>query len=226
MIDIDDILEHIHIDATAGIWCAADTDTPDLASVADFVMSRCLRDISVAPAAVSIVWPWLECTNVQISARFYLSPSGRTITFDDVSNIAARINLAFKQGAGAAQVFMRLADVAPFAQNISPIRSDLFFNKDLVVGLNIGEINPSDWPELIKNLNHIGAALLLVLPQDKGLKSDFVGRAYGLLDGPVEKFNGALHWYLGESASRIEQVERLMTALQPQMISRLKFWIH
>lgn len=225
MIDIDDILEHIHIDATAGIWCAADTDTPDLASVADFVMSRCLRDISVAPAAVPIVWPWLERTNVQIAARFYLSPASRVATFDDVSDIAARINSAFKQGASVAQVFMRLVDVAPFVQNMSPIRSDLFFNKDLVIGLNIGEIDASDWVELIENLNQIGASLLLVLPQDRGLKSDFVGRVYGVLDGPIEKFNGALHWYLGAGQSRAEQVVRLATAMQPQIMPRLKFWV-
>ncbi|MDO5012023.1 MAG: hypothetical protein Q4E56_00690 [Pseudomonadota bacterium] len=223
MIDTDDILEHIG--AAAGIWCAADTDTPDLAAAADLVVARGLRDISVAPAAVPIVWPWLEHTNVQIAARFYLSPASRVATFDDVSDIAARINSAFKQGASAAQVFMRLADVVSFVQNMSPIRSDLFFNKDLVIGLNIGEINPSDWAELIENLNQIGASLLLVLPQDRGLKSDFVGRVYGLLDGPVERFNGALHWCLGAGQARAEQVVRLATAMQPQIISRLKFWV-
>lgn len=223
MIDTDDILEHIG--AAAGIWCVADTDTPDLAAAADLVVARGLRDISVAPAAVPIVWPWLEHTNVQIAARFYLSPVSRVATFDDVSDIAARINSAFKQGASAAQVFMRLADVASFVQNMSPIRSDLFFNKDLVIGLNIGEINPSDWAELIENLNQIGASLLLVLPQDRGLKSDFVGRVYGLLDGPVERFNGALHWCLGAGQARAEQVVRLATAMQPQIMSRLKFWV-
>lgn len=223
MIDTDDILEHIG--AAAGIWCAADTDTPDLAAAADLVVARGLRDISVASAAVPIVWPWLEHTNVQIAARFYLSPASRVATFDDVSDIAARINLAFKQGASVAQVFMRLVDVAPFVQNMSPIRSDLFFNKDLVIGLNIGEIDASDWVELIENLNQIGASLLLVLPQDRGLKSDFVGRVYGVLDGPVEKFNGALHWYLGAGQSRAEQVVRLATAMQPQIMPRLKFWV-
>lgn len=223
MIDTDDILEHIG--AAAGIWCAADTDTPDLAAAADLVVARGLRDISVAPAAVPIVWPWLEHTNVQIAARFYLSPASRVATFDDVSDIAARINLAFKQGASVAQVFMRLVDVASFVQNLTPIRSDLFFNKDLVIGLNIGEIDASDWVELIENLNQIGASLLLVLPQDRGLKSDFVGRVYGVLDGPVEKFNGALHWYLGAGQSRAEQVVRLATAMQPQIMPRLKFWV-
>ncbi len=223
MIDTDDILEHIG--AATGIWCAADIDTPDLAAAADLVVAHGLRDISVAPAAVSVVWPWLERTAVQIAARFYLSPAGRVATFDDVSDIAARINSAFKQGASSAQVFMRLADVSPFVQNMFPIRSDLFFNKDLVIGLNIGEINPSDWSGLIENLNQIGAALLLVLPQDRGLKSDFVGRMYGLLDGPVEKFNGALHWCLGVGHNRAEQVVRLVTAMQPQIMPRLKFWV-
>lgn len=223
MIDTDDILERIG--AATGIWCAADIDTPDLAAAADLVVAHGLRDISVAPAAVSVVWPWLERTDVQITARFYLSPAGRVATFDDVSDIAARIKSAFKQGASSAQVFMRLADVSPFVQNVSPIRSDLFFNKDLVIGLNIGEINPSDWLGLIENLNQIGAALLLVLPQDRGLKSDFVGRVYGLLDGPVEKFNGALHWCLGVGHNRAEQVVRLVTAMQPQIMPRLKFWV-
>ncbi|MBD5391715.1 hypothetical protein HDR66_02825, partial [bacterium] len=191
-----------------GLWCGAADDDADLAGVADMIAARGLSMISALPDDVMRLWAWLEGRPAKILARFYLPPRGGA-DVNAISDMTARINAAFKQGAAGAQIFMRAADLESFADMIAPVRDDLFFNRDFSIGLDIGDIDATDWErifDIVRRL-HVGA-LTLVLTRDAGVRSDFVGRVYAALNnwGDV---NCDLHFVPARHFIRIEQVLRL-----------------
>lgn len=220
MMEIDTFFDEMS--ANIAVWCAGASDTGELARIAEYAADNGVGLISAGGADVSMLWAWLEKTSCRIYARFYLPPRGGNVAV--ISDMAVQINAAFKQGAHGAQIFMRLSDLKSFATEIAAVRDDLFFNRDLSIGLDITEIGPSDWPDVFATLRRLRArALVLVLPRDTGNKSDFVGRAYAAFlatDGSCD-----LHFVLGNAPMRIEQVLRLARTLRPDAAGGVRAFV-
>lgn len=220
MIDAEYILEEIG--GRAALWIAAGTEDTDLAGMAEYALGRGMCAISVAPDAVVTMWPWLEKTDVKIIARFYMSSKDA----HGISELTARVNATFKQGADGAQIFMKTSELGAFVDEVHLIRDDLFFNKDLSVGLDIGAVDAIEWGGVFANLRRINAtSLILALPRDAGDKSDFVGRLYGALDGWDSDFKGDLHFALGRNFLRIEQAHRLVQKMRSEIADRTRFFL-
>jgi hypothetical protein len=124
-------------------------------------------------------------------------------------------------------VFLPYVALAGLVEQTHGIRGDLFFNKDLIIGIDIADIDSSDWGDLFEKLRKINAsALLLVLTKDAGAKSDFVGRLYGMLDKWETENNFDLHFAFGQNFVRIEQTARLIRAMRPDLAKNMKFFVN
>lgn len=209
----------------AGMWCGADMDATDLADAVHVADIQKLPVISVVPNMVQTVWPWLEESNIKIMSRFYLD--GKKISEDQISDITVRINTSLRQGANGAQVFLSYGALAGLVEQTHVVRDDLFFNKDLSIGMDIGEIGPFDWADVFENLRKINASsVIFVFTRDLGDKSDFVGRLYGMLNAwnPENKFS--LQFAFGPNLLRIEQAMRLVQQMRPWLMGGLRFWVN
>ena len=204
-------------------WCAPDVDSVDMAQVVEKMISTGVDMISVAPRAVPVVWPWLEDKHVKIISRFYLNESPFSSAV--ISDFTKNVNMTLKQGAAAVQVFLKLSDLDEFVSQLYLIRDDLFFNKGLFIGVDINSVEPLDWKCLWKALKKIHAdGAVFVLMDDRGEKSDFVGRLYALFDSYDDDFNGDLHFILGQNSVRIEQTKRMLLSMQPNFKKHIKFF--
>ena len=209
----------------AGVWCPGELDAGDLARVVEFVTEKNLNVISVSPDSVVTVWPWLEDKFVKIITRFYLSD--KKITEAQVSDITIRINNVFKQGAHGAQVFLPYCALGDLVEQTHVIRDDLFFDKDLEIGIDIGDIDVFEWEKLFEKLRKINASsVLFVFTKDTGNKSDFVGRIYAMLNAWNNENNFDLHFAFGQNFMRIEQVWRLVESMKPELMQRVKFLVN
>lgn len=207
------------------LWCGADKDAADLARAVELVAEHKLPIVSVTPQVVPVVWPWLEKIKTKIMARFYLSEG--KISENTISDTVKNINLTFKQGANGAQVFLRYADLSKVVDYLYIIKDDLFFDKDLSVGIDLGDVGPFDWNDLFFYLKKINAgSVLFVFTKDLGNKSDFVGRIYAMLNAWNKDNEFELHFAVGQDVMRIEQVVRLVESMQSQLIKKLKFFVN
>lgn len=221
MIDADIIFNQV--DGKVCLWCGADAQGGDLVLAAEYVVANSSPLISCVPAAVPVLWPWLEKTDARIIARFYLPDGGGDAALESMS---ADINAALKHGAHGAQVFVRARDLNSFVNGMRLIRDDLFFNKTLSIGLDIGEINGNAWGDVFGAMRTVRAdSMLLALTRDTGNKSDFIGRLYGMLDAYGDAWCGDLHFMTGNNIIRIEQVHRLTEKMHTDAASRERFFI-
>ncbi len=218
MIDVKEFLDDFS--GSLAVW-AAGVDAMDLAATVQDALAGGIKVISCNADAVATLWPWLEKTGVKIIPRFYCGAGARDA---DISELATKINTAFKSGADGAQVFVRFADIEKFVTQIGVIRDDLFFNKTLIIGVDINEVGPFEWSHLFDALHRVRAnGLMLALTKYAGDESDFVGRVYAALS--ALDFDGALQFYCGDAAVPVNQAACLMAALQPQAVSRAMFFI-
>lgn len=213
------------VGTNAGLWCGADMDATDLADAVHCADVQKLPMISVVPNMVQTVWPWVEDNNIKIMSRFYLD--GRKITEEQISDITVRINTSLRQGANGAQIFLSYGALAGLVEQTHVVRDDLFFNKDLSIGMDVGEIGPFDWGDVFANLQKINASsVIFVFTHDTGDKSDFVGRLYGMLNAWDAANKFSLQFAFGPNLLRIEQAMRLVQQMQPGLMGELRFWIN
>jgi hypothetical protein len=206
------------------LWCGTGLDASELARVADVVMKRKLSVISVQPDSIKTIWPWIENVKTTMLARFYMS--GKKITEQQVSDVTEMINVALKNGADGAQIFLPYLALNSLVEQTHIVRDDMFFNKHLSIGLDINEIDTCDWKNLFESLQKINASsLVLILGKDIGDKSDFVGRIYGMLYAWDTENNFDLHFVLGHDFCRIEQVLRLIKSERPQLLNSARFFV-
>lgn len=223
MIDKNVILNQIN--GQGALWCAADMEGADLARAVEVLDAQSMKAVSVSPDSVTTIWPWLEQTDVKIFARFYFPD--KKISEKQVSDVTVRINNAFKHGAHGAQVFLQYAALGCLVEQTHVIRDDLFFDKDLIVGIDICDVGVSNWDDLFLDLRRINAnAVMFVFTKDMGDKSDFVGRIYGMLNSWNDDNKFDLHFAFGPNFMRIEQTLRLVQAVKPQLSKQLKFWLN
>ena len=206
------------------MWCDGGRDTGELARVASSSVAHDMPVISALPDDVAMLWTWLEKTPARIYARFYLPVrGGRDV--GAISDLSARINAAFKQGAHGAQIFMRAADLDDFAEQIGVVRDDLFFNRELAIGIDISEVGPFEWSAVFDALRRLRAgALVLVLARDGGDKSDFVGRMYAVLRAAGD-IKCDLHFVLGNNPLRMEQAARLVRGMRPALAGGMRMFV-
>ena len=222
MIDVDNFFDEYK--QSSALWCPASCEGAELARFADNVVAKGFSMVSVVPSAVATIWPWLESYDVKIISRVYISD--KKVTEKHVSDITEVIKESFKYGAHGAQVFLPLSALSGLVDMTYCVKDDLFFDRDLIVGLNISEINPLDWNDLFGNLRKIGAnALMLVFPKDTGNKSDFVGKIHAMLDAWHEDNKFDLHFMLGANVLRTEQTLRLVESMQSALIKHIKFFV-
>lgn len=207
------------------MWCGSETQGADLAQMCQVAIDNKVSLMSVVPDAVPVVWPWLEHSKITINARFYLENK----KFDEMaaSDLAKRVIAVFKNGADGATVFIRNKDLADFVSAMNVVRDDLFFNKDLTVGLDIMEFGAYDWAnvfELLKKINVNSVAFFM--GTDTGKKSDFVGRVYGMLDAWPRDFNAGLCWAFGNNVPRFDQAKRLVDSLRSDLADVQKFFVN
>lgn len=223
MIDKNELLKQL--DGKTGLWCGADVEGADLAQAIGILTEQGIDSLSVVPGAVATVWPWLEDKKVKIYARFYLSE--KRVTEKQVSDITVRINNALRQGACGAQIFLRVGALSGLVDQTYVVRDDLFFDKDLSIGLDIADIDANDWDVIFENLRKINAtSVVIVFTNDTGDKSDFVGRIYGMLNAWSAENKFDLHFAFGPNFMRIEQAQRLVQSVQSGLNNRLKFWVN
>ena len=210
--------------ANMAIWCDGGHDAGELARVASAAAAQTMPVISALPGDVQMLWTWLEKTPARIYARFYLPPRGAR-DMGVISDLTERINAAFKQGAYGAQVFMRVADLLDFANEIGAVRDDLFFNRELAIGIDISDVDAFEWNGVFDAMCRLRAgALVLVLARDSGDKSDFVGRLYAAV-GAASGVKCDLHFVLGDNPIRMEQAVRMVRAIRPQMAAGVRVFV-
>ena len=221
MIDTENVFQMLN--GMSALMCARDADTGDLVRAARDAIDNNVRQISVDASAVSVIWPWIENTNIEIAARITLKLDGETDAC--ISDLSARVKKVFKQGAAAAQIFVRCEDLAMFADAIAPIRDDLFFNRNFSIALDLAEC-AGNWGAVFDALSSARAdSVLLTLTRDAGDKSYFVGWIYELA-GFEHPWRGALHFALGKNPIRIEQVQRLMRATKKEALAKMLFFVN
>ena len=151
----------------------------------------------------------------------------KKITEDKISDVTVRINTCLRQGADGAQVFLSYDALAGLVEQTHIVRDDLFFNKDLSIGMDVGEIGPFDWVGVFENLRKINASsVIFVFTHDTGDKSDFVGRIYGMLNAWDVANKFSLQFAFGPNLLRIEQTLRLVQRVRPNLMDGLRFWVN
>lgn len=222
MINIKEIFDNDNVAQCVSLWLSDNCDGSDLAGAAEYAAEMKLNSLSVTPKDVPVIWPWVEKIDVKIIARFYVD----SLAGQNVSNLVVGVNSVFKQGASGAQIILPLSELEHLSDSLSVVREDLFFNKELSVGLDVLQVWPLDWANVFDNLKKINAtSLLLILNHDDMEKSDFTGRIYGALECWNASPDMELHVMFGESHGRAEQVYRLVAINRPELLNKLKFFV-
>jgi len=215
----DDFTGHV------ALWCPAEIEDGDLARCAEYAMANGVSMVSVAPDDVGRMWVWLEHSRARVFARFYL-PRTRDMA-SAAFDMAARINSAFKCGAAGAQVFLNASDLPAFAREMSTVSADLFFNRELEIGLDVSGINAMQWPTVFDAVRKLGASgVIFVLARDGGNRSDFVGRVHAALDAVGSDSRLALRFVVGNNFMRMEQALRLVAAMRPEMLGAVRVFFN
>ena len=209
-------------DKRVALCCDDIDDTNDLAILAENIIEKNIKLISVPPKVLPFMWTCLEKNDVKILTRYFFESLNKNA--DDVSELSANIVSVYKQGANGVQIFTKLRGLENFVDLGSLVREDLFFEHDLSIFLNIQEISVNEWEIVFGNLREIRAdSFGLVFNEDVGNRSDFIGRIYGMLD--KWDFDGNLHFMFGNNFERIDQTVRLVESMRPELSDRLRFFL-
>ena len=182
-------------------------------------MTRHISVVSVPTNDTEKIWPWVENHDVRIFNRFVVE-TGENIDVI-ISGVARRIIDSFRHGADGAQIMIDIRYLEQFVNAIEPVRNDLFFDRDLVVGFNIDKVDDSDWHNVFELLQKIQPhAILITATGDKfDASSDFIGRVYSMFEN--WNFDGELHLMFGKNMLRSSQVLRLAQKMRPAVVEKI-----
>jgi hypothetical protein len=218
MIKTDDIFDDFS--NMSALW-VDDTisESCDLARVSDFIVNKNISVVSLPVSGTEQIWPWIEKQKVRIFNRL-------NIELDEnidatISSVARKITESFRCGANGIQIMIEPKDLQSFVNSIIPIKNDLFFDRDLVIGMDVNKICTSDWPGVFNLLNQIQSnAILINVPGDKfDASSDFIGRIYAMFEN--WNFDGELHLMFGKNMMRYSQVLRLAQKMRPAVATKI-----
>lgn len=222
MIDMNEIFSDS--DKRLSWWFEGADDTSDLAVMAENVIRENIKMVSVSPKFVPFIWTCLEKANTKIMTRYLFSPTSEN-TDSEIYDLVKNITSICKKGANGVQIFVKMSDLEKLVNNLIVVRDDLFFEHDLSIGLDIGEIDLCNWDILFQKLREIRAnSLVLTLKNDTGNQSDFVGRVYAML--LKWNFDGELHFISNNDYDRIDQIIRLVEILKPDLSEKLRFFLN
>lgn len=209
-------------DVRLALWCESAADTNDLAVMANKIAETHMRLISVPPEIVSYIWTCLEKTKVEIFTRYSFVPLQKNMD-KDIDDLSRKVVQILKQGANGVQIFIKMHDFEGFCDALMPVRDDLFFNRKLVICMDIGDLDINNLGLIFQKLRDIRAdAIGLTLNEDMGNRSDFIGRIYALLE--QWNFDGELHFFLLNNMDRVDQVVRLTEILRPELTNKTEFF--
>lgn len=221
MIEANEIFSDF--DSRLALWCQDVSDTNDMAVLANHIIENHISLISVPSSILSYMWTCLEKSKVKIFTRYIFYPLNKNID-NDVSNLSAKIIADYKNGTNGVQIFVKMRDFEHFIDLVSSIRDDLFFEHDLCLVLDIQDIDVNNWDVIFQKLHDIKAnAFGIAFDEDMGLRSDFIGRIYGMLQN--WNFDGNLHLMLKNNYERIDQTIRLVESLRPELSDKLHFFV-
>lgn len=221
MIKTDIIFDEI--DDISCAWVPNGTDAPNLARISENVVEKNMQYLSLPLGVIDTVWPWLEKNSVKILAR--VNFANETPTDTAMSQLATNITDAFRHGASGVQIFVHYANLAEFVDMMLPMRDDLFFERYLSVSLNIKEIPSTKWADVFALIGKIRPDSILIIADGDSFnpKSDFLGRAYAMLEKWDTAF--ALHVLFGKNMMRVSQMLRLVQKMQPKMLPAFRVFI-
>lgn len=195
------------------------SDSYELISRVESAIKNKVGIISTEPDAVSIIWPWIEKRKISLIPRFFISDEF------NAEILVQNINLTMKKGASGAHVFIDKKNMDQFLSCVGPVCADLFFNKDLFLGFELSSIQPMDMENMLEKLLEFEPKGLSVI-FDENADIDFVGSIYGFINALPPKYNGGLHFMIGNVPSKIEQVWRLVEKLRPNLLKKIIFFIN
>jgi len=205
------------------LMCRDECVGADLAAVVGMAIEYKMKSVCVVPNRVGEVWPWLENSRVKIISRFYIDG---VINDDFMSDLSERISTSFRDGADGAIIYMKKRDLQKFVNEIAGVRESLFFNKSFSIALGVDDIDGFDWENVFDMLATIRTdSLTLILENDTGDKSDFVGRIFAMLNASRGDWSGVVNFALGQNILRIDQAFRLIQQIKPDTISQTEFFI-
>lgn len=213
-------------DSCKALWIADGvTDTADLAVVADAAIGGAVPFVSVPVGVIKTFWPWVEGKNVKILTRFGFEISKNQNADEVTSEFAKNLTDAFRTGADGAQVFVPANQIAEFADLVRPIKSDLFFDRYLAIGIDVDHMGDVEWAEIFNAMTEIrpDAILLVGTVENFDPSSDFVGRVFDML----EKWNleSDLHMMFGKNMLRVTQVLRLVHKMRPELEKNMRVFV-
>ncbi len=193
----------------------ANLDGAALAGLAAAAIENKVPMISVEAFDVATIWTWLEKTDVKIVSR--LEIGNRKL---DIECLSEQINDSFRNGAHGVQLDLALDDLAEFCGEVSPIRDDLFFNKGLIICLDLNEVNSCDPENIFKNLKTVRADTIMF----RGMDENFVGRVYALVESIQGDFNMNVYFELIDT-ERMDLAYRLFEKMRPEILPSLRFFV-
>ena len=221
MIEANDIF--FDSDSRIALWCDDMGDTNEIAGLANDIIENKISLISVPSIAVSPVWTYLEKSNVKIFTRHILETVNKNFD-NDVSKLSEQIMADYKNGADGIQIFVKMRDFERFVDLLIMIRDDLFFEHELCLVMDVKDMCIENIDLIFEKLSAVRAnAFGICLSEDMGVRSDFIGRIYGMLER--WNFNGDLHFILGNNFERIDQTIRLIESMKPELSERVRFFI-
>ena len=220
MIEANEIF--LNEDTRLALWAEMAQDTNEIALLADKIVQSKTPVVSVPPEMVKDIWTYLEKTPVEIFTRFSFVPLKKNFD-NDMDDLIKDVSKICKSGADGVQLFVKMRDFYKFMDVLSIVRNDLFFNHKLSICMDIEDIDINDLSGFFQKLNEVQVdSFGLTFYEDMENRSDFIGRIYALLE--QWNFNGELHFILLDNLDRVDQVVRLTEILQPDLISKTKFF--
>lgn len=221
MIEANDIFSDS--DSRVALWCNDMGDSNDMAMLANDIIENKVSLISVPPSGLSIMWTYLEKAKVKIFTRHIFATLNKN--FDkDVSDLSEKIVSDFKNGANGVSIFVKMRDFERLADLLSVIRDDLFFGHDLCLVMDVKDLSVDNFDLIFQKLNDVRAnAFGIYLSEDMGLRSDFIGKIYGVLEH--WNFDGDVHFILQNNFERIDQASRLIETMKPELSGRVHFFL-
>ena len=221
MIELNDIF--FDGDKRIALWCEGKGDTNDLAGVANNIIENGLGLISVLPDIVPVMWTYLEKNKVKIFARYDFRNVHKDMD-TDMSVLSENITKICKNGADGIQLFIKMRDFERVLGAMRLVRDDLFFGHYLCVVMDISDVDVNNWDFIFQKLRDIRAdAFGLFLGEDMGLRSDFIGRIYGMLQ--KWNFDGDVHFMFNNNVDRIDQTIRLIESMRPELMDKTHFFL-
>jgi hypothetical protein len=183
----------------------------DLVRAAEEAVRLKRRAVSVPAESTSLVWSWLETSGTEIVARMPAE--------SNTKDTAQNIRRVFKDGARGVQLMCDFSDLEKISEDIANVHNDLFFGKNLFIGLKLDQISPFDWPFVFSCLKKSGADGLGLV---RG-KGDFAGQMYGLMDCVDLSFLGKFQ-FIGLNVKDAEDVYRLCSKIHPELVQRIEIF--